>query len=389
MSHLCFVPKANRTEVSPPWMLPEDGLFAVIPAPVASQSGTQAPRSFALLLPLTVGPRETRRADANLLTLLGGCQVGAPRWPRVLPLPTLATPAAASARRTHLSRASAVQPVRRPKSAPGLGHGQRRGAPAASGASFSRTTRAGGRDTGAGARGDPVVAAVRGCPRAGDFAGGEARLSRPPRGGAEGGAGAGGGDRGGRARRESVSGRGGSRAPTAARSAPVLPRGRVDSESGSPRRSRGGRAGLGKSRGQGRRGPNPEPTSSSTPRPRRALPRASARPVSGRAGAHLRHRLLPAPPRKRGEPSTRTAAGPGRRRPGSRSEDPREEPAPQRSVSPLITPSLFGFASPERMRIHPENAELFSSAFSRASGLQTRALKLSRSPCPLPPRSCT
>lgn len=72
MSHLCFVPKANRTEVSPPWMLPEDGLFAVIPAPVASQSGTQAPRSFALLLPLTVGPRETRRADANLLTLLGG-----------------------------------------------------------------------------------------------------------------------------------------------------------------------------------------------------------------------------------------------------------------------------------------------------------------------------
>ena len=78
-----------------------------------------------------------------------------------------------------------------------------------------------------------------------------------------------------------------------------------------------------------------------------------------------------------------------RRRPGSRSEDPREEPAPQRSVSPLITPSLFGFASPERMRIHPENAELFSSAFSRASGLQTRALKLSRSPCPLPPRSCT
>ncbi|XP_055443401.1 translation initiation factor IF-2-like [Bubalus kerabau] len=346
------------------------GLAPLLPSPssavttqVASQSGTQAPRRFALLLPLTVGSRETRRVEANLLTLLGGCQVGTPRWPRVLPLPTLATPAAASARRTHLSRASAVQPVRRPKSAPGLGHGQRRGAPAASGASFFRTTRAGGRDTGAGARGDPVVAAVRGCPRAGDFAGGEAR--------------------------ESVSGRGGSRAPTAARSAPVLPRGRVDSESGSPRSSRGGRAGLWKSHGQGRRGPNPEPTSSSTPRPRRVLPRASARPISVRAGAHLRHRLLPAPLRKRGEPSTRTAVGPGRRRPGSRSEDPREEPAPQRSVSPLNTPSLFGFASPERMRIHPENAELFSSAFSRASGLQTWALKLSRSPCPLPPRSCT
>ena len=72
MSHLCLVPKANRTEVSPPWMLPEDGLFAVITAPVASQSGTQAPRRFGLLLPLAVGPRETRRAEANLLTLLGG-----------------------------------------------------------------------------------------------------------------------------------------------------------------------------------------------------------------------------------------------------------------------------------------------------------------------------
>ena len=67
-----LVPKANRTEVSPPWMLPQDGLFAVIPAPVPSQSGTQAPRRFALILPLTVGPRETRRAEANLLTLLGG-----------------------------------------------------------------------------------------------------------------------------------------------------------------------------------------------------------------------------------------------------------------------------------------------------------------------------
>ncbi|CAN0481491.1 unnamed protein product, partial [Rangifer tarandus platyrhynchus] len=241
MSHLCFVPKANRTEVSPPWMLPQDGLFAVIPALVPSQSGTQAPRRFALILPLTVGPKETRRAEANLLTLLGGCQVGAPRRARVLPLPTLATPAATRARRTHLSRVAVFQPFRRPKSAPGLGHGQRRGAPAAGGASFFRTTRAGGRDTSAGARGDPAVTAIRGCPRAGDFAGGEARLSPPPRGGAGGGAGAGGGDRGGRARRDSVSGRGGSRAPTAARSAPVLPRGWVGSESGSSHRSRGGR----------------------------------------------------------------------------------------------------------------------------------------------------
>ena len=135
--------------------------------------------------------------------------------------------------------------------------------------------------------------------------------------------------------------------------------------------------------------PNPEPTSSSTPRPRRVLPRASARPISVRAGAHLRHRLLPAPPRKRGEPSTRTAAGPGRRRPGSWSEDPREDPAPQRSVSPFNTPSLFGFASPERCGFTRRTQSFFSSAFAVASGLQTSALKLSRSPCPVPPRSCT
>lgn len=52
----------------------------------------------------------------------------------------------------------------------------------------------------------------------------EARRAVPPRGGAGGGAGAGGGDGGGRALRESAQGSGGSRAPTAARRAPLRPR---------------------------------------------------------------------------------------------------------------------------------------------------------------------
>ncbi|XP_047655364.1 dachshund homolog 1-like [Phacochoerus africanus] len=59
-----------------------------------------------------------------------------------------------------------------------------------------------------------------GQPRAGGL---ETKRSDPLRGGAGGGAGAGGGDGGGRALRGCALGRGGSRAPTAARPALVLP----------------------------------------------------------------------------------------------------------------------------------------------------------------------
>lgn len=102
--------------------------------------------------------------------------------------PSLATPQPGrpppQARGTHLSCA-AVQPVRRPKSALGLGHGQRRGAPAAGGASREGGGRlgAGGRGWGAGTHGDPAETAAGSCRRAGDFAGG--RLGDQSRGGEE------------------------------------------------------------------------------------------------------------------------------------------------------------------------------------------------------------
>lgn len=84
-------------------------------------------------------PTSTPLAPAS--THLGLCA-----WPKfgtpgegTPTVPGLATPQAGrpppQARGTHLSSA-AVEPVRRPKSALGLSHGQRRGVPAASGASF-------------------------------------------------------------------------------------------------------------------------------------------------------------------------------------------------------------------------------------------------------------
>lgn len=125
--------------------------------------------------------------------------------------------------RTHLSGAT-IQPVRHPKSPLGLGHGQCLGAPAAGGASLGTTPGRRVRQRcrhplrpGSGSGGGSWLPARRGLCRL------ETRRSDPLRGGAGGGAGAGGGDGGGRALRECALGRGGSRAPTAARPALVLP----------------------------------------------------------------------------------------------------------------------------------------------------------------------
>lgn len=120
--------------------------------------------------------------------------------------------------RTHLSCA-AVQRVRRPKSALGLGHGQRRRAPMAGGVSVGtsgdRRERRGAGNGEPGSGGGWWLPARQGLCRR------EAPRRVPRRGGA--GGGAGGGDAGGPALRESARGRGGARAPTAARPALALP----------------------------------------------------------------------------------------------------------------------------------------------------------------------